>query len=383
MTPTLLTLLALAALGHAIFWVAIVNRLHAIALNRKVMDVLTGLCGLAVALLPPAVAWILLYGDVALQNAAWSYIAVCAVMCVLGLAHRLHVRLHSERSGAVVANHTSQSRVVDDRSLVLTAPGIPTWLSRVPGNQVLSITVAEKQLAIPRLAPRHDGLRIVHLSDLHMSGRITKPYFEAVVDEVNAARPDLVAVTGDIIERTSCIDWIPDTLGRLRAPGGVYYVLGNHDKKVDVDGLHQALKAAGLIHVGGKCHAVTINDTQLIVAGNELPWFEPAADLSNSPSRDVEGLPLRVVLAHSPDQFVWAQENEVDLVLAGHNHGGQVRVPLLGAILSPSLYGVRYAAGAFRSGDTVLHVSRGTSCLTPLRLNCPPEIAVLILRPIA
>ena len=67
-------------------------------------------------------------------------------------------------------------------------------------------------------------------------------------------------------------------------------------------------------------------------------------------------------------------------MLAGHNHGGQVRLPFVGAILAPSRHGVRYAAGAFRSGNTVMHVSRGTSCLTPLRYNCPPEIALLILR---
>jgi predicted MPP superfamily phosphohydrolase len=86
------------------------------------------------------------------------------------------------------------------------------------------------------------------------------------------------------------------------------------------------------------------------------------------------------LLAHSPDQFGWAQANEVDLMLAGHNHGGQVCLPLLGPIVAPSLHGVRYGSGTFRAGNTVMHVSRGTSSLTPLRWNCPPEIAVLTLR---
>ena len=67
-------------------------------------------------------------------------------------------------------------------------------------------------------------------------------------------------------------------------------------------------------------------------------------------------------------------------MLAGHLHGGQVRLPLVGAITSPSMHGVRYAAGLFAAGNTVMHVSRGIGALTPLRYRCPPEIAMLVLR---
>ena len=101
--------------------------------------------------------------------------------------------------------------------------------------------------------------------------------------------------------------------------------------------------------------------------------------LADAPPRDAAGLPLRFLLAHGPDQFAWAQQNDFDLVLVGHNHGGQVRLPLLGAILAPSLSGTRYAGGVFRRGNTVMHVSRGTGSHTPLRWNCPPEVALLTL----
>jgi hypothetical protein len=223
-------------------------------------------------------------------------------------------------------------------------------------------------------------MRIAHLSDLHMSGRICREYFEQVAEQVNRREPDLVAITGDLVERERCLEWIPQTLGRLRAPGGVYYVLGNHDRNVDAGRLHAALAAAGLIHLGGHWRRILLRDAPLLLAGNELPWFGPAAEMSDCPPRDSHGLPLRILLSHSPDQFGWAQERDFDLMLSGHNHGGQVRVPLLGAILAPSRHGVRYSAGAFRGGNTVMHVSRGTSCLTPLRYNCPPEIALLVLR---
>jgi predicted MPP superfamily phosphohydrolase len=262
----------------------------------------------------------------------------------------------------------------------LVAPGIPTLLSRLPGNEALILRVQEKHLAIPRLNSAHEGLRIIHLSDLHMSGRITKAYFDRVVDEVNQCHADLVAITGDLIERQRCIDWIPSTLGRLQAGHGVFYVLGNHDRHVSIDLLTSALDSAGLVHLGGHCRCLSIRNTPIVLAGNELPWFGPAADLASAPTGGEHGLPLRIVLSHSPDQFGWAQANGVDLLLAGHNHGGQVCLPWLGAIVAPSLHGVRYASGTFRAGNTVMHVSRGTSSLTPLRWNCPPEIAVLTLQ---
>jgi predicted MPP superfamily phosphohydrolase len=230
------------------------------------------------------------------------------------------------------------------------------------------------------LRPAYEGLRIVHLSDLHMSGRITKAYFDRVVDEVNGLDADIVAITGDIVEREKCLDWIPSTVGRLKTRDGVFYVLGNHDRHVPKDRLIATLSDAGLIHLGGIWRKVTSRHTPLVLAGNELPWYRPPADLEGSPPRDERGLPLRIVLAHSPDQLGWAQANDVDLLLAGHNHGGQVCLPGLGPILAPSLHGVRYASGTFRADNTVLHVSRGTSSLTPLRWNCPPEIAVLILQ---
>ena len=121
---------------------------------------------------------------------------------------RWYLSRHPERGATLLANHTSHISLADTTE-PLTAPGIPTWLSRLPGNQVLNICVQEKELAIPRLAPQHDGLRIAHLTDLHMSGRITRAFFEQVVDEVNRTSADIVAITGDIVEGNRFLDWIP------------------------------------------------------------------------------------------------------------------------------------------------------------------------------
>ncbi len=378
-------LLALGTLGHAILWVGLVNRVHGLGINRRGVDLMTYLCGVAFVAIPIAVGvaliptWAGRYDLLPPFTAdmAWIYVYAGAVVCILAAMQRWQWRSHPERRRALLSNHTTNIKVADELAEPMTAPGLPRWLSRLPGNQVLNLCLQEKDVVLPRLPRRHEGLRIAHISDLHMSGRITRAYFERVVEEVNRCEADFVAITGDVVERNMCLDWIPETLGRLRAPGGVYYVLGNHDRHVGPTRLTAALDDAGLIYLGGTWRQVTIRDTPLILAGNELPWFRPAADLSDCPAHDESGLPLRILLAHSPDQFQWAQANKMDLMLAGHNHGGQVRLPILGPIVAPSLHGVRYAAGTFRVGNTVLHVSRGTSSLTPFRWACPPEIAVL------
>jgi predicted MPP superfamily phosphohydrolase len=383
MPPSAKLLWACGAIAHTILWLGLVNRIHALAMHRRLIDGLTGLCGIMLLAIPCIIAAVLIGVFPALpahfvRILVWCYVALCAGLCIVAVLQRLWWYRHPERRGALMANHTSVvSHTRPERQLI--APGIPTWLGRLPFNEVLKICVQEKQIAIPRLLESPYPLRIVHLSDLHMSGRIERAYFEQVVEEVNAREPDLVAITGDIVEREGCVDWVSATLGQLRAKGRVCYVLGNHDLHVNVTRLHAALTDAGLVHLGGECRQLTVRGTPLLLAGNELPWFEPAGDLSRCPAHDSTGLPLRIVLAHSPDQFGWAQTNGVDLMLAGHLHGGQVRLPILGPILAPSLYGVRYSAGVFMAGKTVMHVSRGTGSLTPLRYNCPPEIAVLTL----
>jgi uncharacterized protein len=89
---------------------------------------------------------------------------------------------------------------------------------------------------------------------------------------------------------------------------------------------------------------------------------------------------FRLLLSHTPDQFPWARSNNFDLMLAGHNHGGQIRLPYLGALITPSLYGFRYAGGVYFEPPTLLHVSRGLAGIHPIRLNCPPELALLVLK---
>jgi hypothetical protein len=381
-------LLAIAAIGHVIFWTAIVNRLHGLGFNRRWIDLGTALCGLMLAAMPIAIAAIVwehahgaawAAGGGLAWGAAWCYVIGSALFCVVAAIHRAWLAFHAERGGILLENHTSRVDLHQHAATKYFAPGIPALLGKIPGNQVLDLRLHEKRVVVPRLSAAAEGLRIAHITDLHMSGRIAKEYFSAVVEQVNQLQPDLVAITGDLVERDDCLSWLPDVLGQLRAAFGVFFVLGNHDLRVDQGQLRAALSKMPAVHLGGTWRQVVVRGAPVVLAGNELPWYEPVPNPADFPATDSAELPLRILLSHGPDQFAWAVEHDFDLMLAGHNHGGQVRLPALGAILTPSRSGTRYASGVFRRDQTVMHVSRGTSSLTPFRWNCPPEIALLIL----
>ena len=246
----------------------------------------------------------------------------------------------------------------------------------LPGNESLELDLTQRGFNVPRLPPAWDGLSIVHLSDLHFTGKVGKPFFEEVVRASNALEPEIVAITGDLVDKPQCIDWVPDTFGRLQARFGVYYILGNHDLRVDWRRLRQVMEACGLIYVGGRWKVIEVRGRPMLVAGNELPWFKPCADLAACPPRSE--VPFRFLLAHTPDQLSWARKGDGDLLLAGHTHGGQIRLPLIGPVFSAAR-SLQYISGLYHAPPTILNVSRGISGELPLRVNCPPEIVHLTL----
>ena len=379
-------LLLLALVGHASIWIAAVNRTHAFGWRRFYVQWVTALLFIALALPPLALAWWLVQSGANMLDAHravdwWrpgplvllAYLAVCWVAGVRSIRGWFRRRLLHQPPG-ILRFHRTQS-------MEMQAARVPSkeyphhFLVHLPRNEILQLDLTERVIDVPRLPPALDGLSIVHLSDFHFTGHVGKVFFDEVVRLSNELDPDLVAITGDLVDRAACIDWIPETLGRLKARHGVYVVLGNHDTRVDKQRLLDTLRVSGLIYLGGRWIEIEIRNQRVVLSGNELPWFSPAADLSNCPPRD--GGPLRIALAHSPDQLPWARRCDVDLLLAGHTHGGQILLPWIGPVFAPSRGGVMYASGVFHAPPTILHVTRGVSGELPVRLNCPPEMALL------
>lgn len=276
---------------------------------------------------------------------------------------------------ALASNH---NRVLDVAAELGYRPegcGKFRLMTRLPGNESLLIDLSEKVLHLPRLPAALDGLTILHLSDLHFVGVPDKAYHQKVMDLCRAWEPDLVALTGDLVDTYRHHSWIVPVLGRLRWKVAGYAVLGNHDQWYDVPRIQRRLRRLGFRLIGNRWEKLVVRGQPILVIGNEAPWVQPAPDLGECPS-DL----FRLCLSHTPDNIYWAQANDIDLMVAGHVHGGQIQLPIIGPIHVPSRYGRRFANGVFEHPPTVMHVSRGVAGEEPLRYNCKPEATRIILR---
>ena len=384
-------LLFFGLLGHAGIWVGLVNRLHGVAFPRAVVRWLTLLLLIAAGVIP-----LVMVAGLYIQDLSWirpttwhklpSYLRGYAWLCVaVGVwAAARWCWLQFSRKGRELCRVQSSERVSPAAALDQhpVANRLRRAITRIPGNQCLHLEVVEKTLVVPRLPQALDGLVIAHLTDLHYTGNIGRKYFQEVARLTNELNADLIAITGDLVDKSHCIDWLPDTLGRLAAPHGVYAILGNHDLRVkyDLGRLRQTIVDAGIVDLGTGWRRVEIAGTPVLLAGNELPWIRPTAEATDYPAPGNDDFAMRLLLSHSPDQLGWARQRGFDLMLAGHTHGGQIRIPLMGALLCPSLYGVKSDCGVYHEPPTVLHVSRGVSGVDPLRFFCPPELVRLVLK---
>jgi hypothetical protein len=253
--------------------------------------------------------------------------------------------------------------------------GHHSFLGHLPGNEIFQVEYVERTLHPVRLPAAWDGLTILHLSDLHFCGTPDRRFFQAVMDLCRDWQPDLVAVTGDVVDSTFHHRWIVPVLGRLRWRVAAFAILGNHDWFHDPNLVRRRLRRLRMDVLGNSWRLIEVRGEPLVVIGHEGPWFQPGPDLKGCP----EGV-FRLCLSHTPDNIRWARQNQVDLMLSGHNHGGQIRFPLIGSLFVPSRYGRRYDCGTFDEPPTLLHVSRGLGEEHPIRYNCRPEVTLLVLR---
>ncbi len=254
------------------------------------------------------------------------------------------------------------------------------------GAEPASLRVREYPLRIPGWPADRAGIRIALLSDLHVGS----PYngldkLEEVVERANAARPDLVLILGDLViqgvigGRFVPPEEIAPVLGRLRAPLGVWAVLGNHDRWLDASQVTEALTKAGI--PVGEDGAVEISrgGPPFWLVGISDYWTAPH-DIRKALAPVPSGHPV-LAFTHNPDVFPDVPAR-VSLTLAGHTHGGQVYFPGIGRLVVPSRYGERYAIGHVVEGGRHLFVTAGTGMsILPVRFLVPPEISIVRLAP--
>jgi predicted MPP superfamily phosphohydrolase len=238
------------------------------------------------------------------------------------------------------------------------------------------LAVTRETLTVRGLAAPLAGLRVGFLTDLHRSDTVTHDMAAAAVQLLMAERPDIIMLGGDYVtwgggRNRRFVGAAADALAPLAATHGVFAILGNHDDDRDMPA---ALAAKGIVVLKDARTRVRINGEVLDIAGIKY-WTRKVVDIE----RIIRGASANLVLlAHTPSRLPDAAALAVPLVLSGHTHGGQIVLPGIGAVAAREFPVI---AGSATREATTIFVSRGVGTVyIPVRLNCPPEVALLTLR---
>ncbi len=370
--------------GHACIWTALLNNVYGRPIPKRILRLWRAFTGLVIALFP------LLYHSASYQvipeigvvpDNLWAmfvlmlYLPVCLAVGALVFPAITLYRVLRTPPKALLTAKTETLDLWQQLGTKVIGDGKHLWATRLPFNCVFRVDFTDLTLAVPKLPPAWEGLTILLLSDLHFHGTPSRAFFDAVFDKLLAGQqPDLVVLAGDFVDTDEHHAWIGALLGRLTAKEGKYAILGNHDKHHDPERLQTELTDAGYVVLRNGWREATIRGERCVLIGHEGPWFRPAPDLSRAPTG-----PFRLCLSHTPDNYYWGQHHGVNLMLCGHVHGGQIRVPVIGSIFVPSVYGRRFDMGVFEDHETVMVVGRGLSGKEPLRFRCHPQVLRLTL----
>ena len=263
-------------------------------------------------------------------------------------------------------------------TILLLIVCVAAWAFVVDPNRLI---VRQATLAIDRWPTSLSNLKIAVLSDIHAGGSfIDERKLRVIVERTNALQPDLIVICGDFISGgRSHHDMEPEAFAPLlkdfRAPLGVYSVLGNHDWWFDGERVRRALEANGIKVLENEVAKLDTRGTSFWLVGLADLWTRPqliGETIANVPAH----APL-IAITHNPDIFPRLPQG-VSLLLAGHTHGGQVRFPFIGTVVSVSRFGDRYVSGHIVENGRHLFVTTGIgTSIYPVRFGVPPEIVLL------
>ena len=254
------------------------------------------------------------------------------------------------------------------------------------------VEITHRNISLRSLPVAFDGMKIVQLSDIHLD-EFTEPFLlRHAIEQINRLQPDAVLLTGDFVsyelsprkfsERSA---WqCAEMLSELKCPER-YAILGNHDHWLSGTEVTRALRASGINVLINSHVPFERNGDRIWLSGLDDPLCgRPDLDKAIPPTiRDIEGQPL-ILMCHEPDYadglLLQPAGKSIRLMLSGHTHGGQVRLPFVGALELPP-GGRKYVEGLFQLGSMQLYVNRGIGTIgVPFRFACPPEITVITLR---
>lgn len=260
------------------------------------------------------------------------------------------------------------------------------WIVR--GNT--EITVTRINVASNRLPKSFSGFTIVHVSDLHNAefGRQNSK----LLQKIQKAEPDIIVITGDLIDSgRPDADIALDFARKAMDIAQVYYVTGNHEARADeYKKLEEGLKNAGVVVLRDEMCSIERENEEILLIGLDDPkftlksdWFGETPGMIDTRLKNLkdERDEFTVLLSHRPELFEVYAANKIDLVLTGHTHGGQIRLPFIGAVVAPDQgFFPKYDAGLFQSENTTMIISRGLgNSVIPVRINNTPELIAVTL----
>jgi uncharacterized protein len=238
------------------------------------------------------------------------------------------------------------------------------------------------------LPEQWNGLRIAQLSDFHFDNYFSITPLRKAVEVINKLQPDVVVLTGDFVtapiffgdnkKAASPIEPCAEILSQLRSRLGVYACMGNHDGATDSPRITDTLRAKSIAVLTNRAVPLEKDGGRLWLAGID-DVLEGSADLSAT-LKDIPNSEAVILLAHEPDYATHTAKFPVDVQLSGHTHGGQVRLPFLGAPVLPEL-GVKFPMGLYQLGKLILYTNVGIGTVRlPVRFLCPAEITLFTLQ---
>jgi uncharacterized protein len=321
------------------------------------------------------VGYLLEFQRIALRFSVWwsTWLDCAAIMATMGLL-AAYLTLLLPRQG---------SEFQSGRRTFLTAAG--AGLSVLPAaGTVFGIVrrnqfrVSEVKIPIPNLPKDLDGLRMVQITDVHLSPFLSEAEFARAIDMANETRADLALITGDLISRRGDpLDACLRQLARLRSGGGVLGCLGNHEVYTKTQDYVTAQgRRIGVEFLRGEARTVRFGGAAINFAGVDYQKFG-APYLKGAEQLLAPGV-VNILLSHNPDVFPVAAAQGYDLTIAGHTHGGQVDVEILNQHWNVARYFTPYVLGLYSAGKSSVYVSSGLGTIgVPVRLGAPPEVSLL------
>ncbi|MBX7061734.1 MAG: metallophosphoesterase [Pyrinomonadaceae bacterium] len=244
-------------------------------------------------------------------------------------------------------------------------------------NEANTLTLERIEITLDRLPKKLDGLKCVHLSDIHHSPLTDLKHIERAVKFANRLRPDIVLLTGDYVSHESdYIAPVAETLAKLRSPMGTFACLGNHDHWTDAGLVTELFRGEGITMLVNEGLRIGSNGASFWLAGVDdhmVGQTDVVAALKGSFPDEV-----KILLAHNPVIFRQAAKKRVDLTLSGHTHGGQIK---LRDNEKRIIRRRKLSSGLHERDSSQIYITRGIGTVVlPVRYQCPPEISLLTLR---